>query len=388
MFSVNEFGVITLDTADIRAEFEEAYKNALGSNLNTDVGTPQGQMIVNDTQNLVYAQNQVVLVANAMNVLTATGKALDVAAQRWGYYRKQATSTVVIATITGTNGTVIPEGSLVSNGDNQFALSETVTIPVGGSISAQFVCTESGAIPCASNMMNTIVTVITGWSTVNNPQAGVMGYEEENDALFRARITANWFNIRARSILGAIVDNLAQIDGVISVIGRENMGDTSITIDDVSLSPHSIYIDILGGSGSEIAKVLSEQKTLGAATNGSTQVSYYDTEVNVNNTYNIARPVMSDIKVEVTYSPSYYTPADVENQIKEVLIAYVQENPFMIGKTISGNDLAKAFNDFKYANIMSVKVAFLNDVSYSDYISCKISECAVLEKANISCVEV
>jgi hypothetical protein len=75
-------------------------------------------------------------------------------------------------------------------------------------------------------------------------------------------------------------------------------------------------------------------------------------------------------------------------QIKDSIVAYVQENPFMINQTISGNGLAQAFKDFKYADILSVKVAFLADLSYSDYISCKISECAVLDNANITFVEV
>lgn len=388
MFSVNEFGVITIDTADIKAEFEEAYKNALGGDLNTDVGTPQGQMIVNDTQSLVYAQNQVVLVANAMSVLTATGKALDVAAQWWGYYRKQASATVVIATITGTQGTVIPEGALVSNGSNEFALLNGITIPAGGSISAQFACTEKGAIPCASNTLTTIVTTISGWSTVNNGQAGIIGYDEENDALFRSRITANWLNIRARSILGAIVDNIAQLDGVVSVLGRENPTSSSVTIDSITLAPYSIYLNILGGTGSEIAKILAEQKTLGAATNGSTTITYADALVGQNYSYNIDRPTMQSIKVEINYSKNYYTPADVEEQIKNTLSAYIEENPFMIGQVISGNELAQAFINFKYANILSVKVAFLADLSYSDYIDCKISECAVLASSDISCVEV
>ena len=97
---------------------------------------------------------------------------------------------------------------------------------------------------------------------------------------------------------------------------------------------------------------------------------------------------MQDIKVQVSYSANYYTPADIEDQIKDAIVAYVQENPFMINQTISGNGLAQAFKDFKYADILSVKVAFLAYLSYSDYINCMISECAVLDSANITCVEV
>ena len=48
-FNVTPNGVITVDTVDIKSEFEEAYKGALGADLDLASSTPQGQMIINDT---------------------------------------------------------------------------------------------------------------------------------------------------------------------------------------------------------------------------------------------------------------------------------------------------------------------------------------------------
>ena len=116
LFSVTNQGVITVDTSEIKSDFEEAYKGALGANINLESSTFQGQMITNDTATLTKAMNEVVNIANSFSVYTATGQALDVAAAFFGYYRKQGVGTVVTATLSGTANTVIEEGDLASDG--------------------------------------------------------------------------------------------------------------------------------------------------------------------------------------------------------------------------------------------------------------------------------
>lgn len=70
------------------------------------------------------------------------------AAAFFGYYRKQGVGTVVTATLSGTANTVIEEGALATDGTYQYALLDTVTIGEGGTVEAEFQCTETGAIPC------------------------------------------------------------------------------------------------------------------------------------------------------------------------------------------------------------------------------------------------
>ena len=49
LFYVTNQGVITVDTSEIKSDFAEAYKGALGANINLESSTFQGQMITNDT---------------------------------------------------------------------------------------------------------------------------------------------------------------------------------------------------------------------------------------------------------------------------------------------------------------------------------------------------
>lgn len=357
-FSVTPNGVITVDTMDVLAQYQEAYKAALGSDLNLDASTPQGQLITNDVNNHTVLQAEIVNAINNYSVFYATGRALDVAGSRYGYYRKSGVATVVVATISGAQGTIIPSGSLATDGENQYALLNTTIIPANGTTTAQFQCTTVGTIYCPAGTLTEIVTAVTGWDTVNNINDGVAGYADETDSTFRQRIVANMLQKRGRSTLGALVDNIAALPNVISVIGRENPTDNTITIDSVSLEPHSVYVCILGGDATSIAKVMAQQKTMGAATVGNTTVTYMDDTINYAYQYNIERPADVSLYVKVQYKNNLHSPLEstVAAQIKAVLQEYVAAHPFQIGQTIAGPELAAAFADFTMADVIAISV--------------------------------
>lgn len=389
LFSVDSTGVITVDSSGIKESFVSAYQNALGANINTEAGTFQGQMILNDTAMLAYAQNQCALIANSYSVLTAKGTALDVVANFWGYYRKQGVATVVNCTLTGTDGTVIPADSLVGDGTYEYRLLDDVTIGSNGKATGQFQCTVSGAISVVSGGITEVITEISGWDTVTNNNAGITGYDTESDNAFRARITANWFNIRARGALGAIWDNMGALENVASVLVRENPSNADMVIDDFTLPEHSVFVCVAGGDSTDIARCMYNQKTIGANTSGNTRVTYYDSTTGLTNRYWIERAEEVNLSVEVNYSSSYYTTADVEEQIKTAIMGWYKENPFVIGQTISGGMIAQAFEGFVYADILSIKVNIADSSEeYMDYLKTTIGQIAVLEESNITCSEV
>lgn len=386
-FSVTNQGVITVDTSSIREDFVEAYKTALGANLNTDASTFQGQMIINDTATLTTAMNEVVNIANNFSPYTATGEALDVIATIFGYYRKQGVATTVYLNLTGTSGTVIPAGSLVSDGTHEYASQDEITL-VDSAGAGWFQCTEAGAVRCPIATVTSIVTTISGWDTVTNNTAGVTGYATETDNEFRQRITSNWLNVRARSVLGAIIDNVASLDNVISVCGRENPTSNTVSIDGQLLTEHSIYLCVLGGDESEIAKVIANQKTLGAGTNGDTTIGYYDSVVGYNYQYSIQRPTARNLAIQIVYEPNAYTSADVQTQMSSLIMEWLSNNPLKIGQTISGNVLAQALDGFNQVNLLSVKVKVQGDANWTDYITNTIAQVATLDASNISFSEV
>ena len=382
LFKINSNGIITVDFSNIKSKMEQVYKEALGSDLNVEPSSVAGQMIANDTAIINEIQTDLVALINSFDVYTAEGGALDNAGANYGYYRKQGMATVVIATITGSAGTVIPAGSLASDGTNQYTLLDNITIPSTGSIEAEFQCLTNGPIPCVAGSLNQIVSVISGWDSVNNIMDGIVGYDVESDNIFRSRITANWLNIRGKSLLGAIIDNIAQLPNVMSVIGRENPYGSAKVIDGLTLAPHSIWLTVLGGNSVDIAKTLGERKTIGAYTNGNTKINYFDENVNYNYIYKIQRPDAVNIEIQVNYEANNYTPLDIDEQIKNLIINYINNNPFMIGQTITGAELAKSLNGFNQINLLSIKVKSTGD-NYQDYVNTSLAEIAVLTKENI-----
>lgn len=388
LFTVTPQGVITVDTSAIQGAFEDAYKSALGADLNTDAGTPQGNLILNDTAILTAAQGQVVDIANSMSPYYATGATLDTVGSFFGYYRKGGVGTVVVARLGGISGTVIPAGSLVSDGTYEYATLDGITIPASGTARVEVQNTTVGAIPCPAETLTQIVKPIAGWDTVINETDGTQGYAGESDNEFRARMTQNWLNARARTILGAIWDNIAALPGVVSVWCDENPNNTEKQVDDITMSPHSIYVAVLGGDGAAIAKVLSQQKTLGAATNGNTTVSYIDNDIHYQYSFLIQRPTPVSISVQVEYANNAFTTPDIATTITELLAAYVVANPFKIGQTVSGAALSQAFNGFNQIDLLAVKVRAGTDGDWQDYLDTTISQIAVLATDNISVSQV
>lgn len=388
LFTVNELGVISVDATVIREDVELAYKKALGDNLDVESGTPQGQLIDYDMKSSILMQENLLKIANSFSPFYAKDDELDRCAAIFGYKRKLNQPTVVVCTLTGASGTVIPAGSLVSDGTYLFQLLDNITIPSTGSINAQFACTTKGAIQVLPQTVTTIVTVITGWDSVTNNYQGSTGYATETDNELKQRMTANWLNIRAIGLLGAIIDNVAQLDGVLSVVGREN--DKSITrvVDGVSMDRNSIYLCVLGGNGNDIAECIGRVKTLGAATIGDTVIDYYDQNAENTFYYKIRRPDVINLGVQVNYKNNLYTPADINEKIKEQLLSYVSENGFKIGQTISGNMLAQAFDNFPYINLLSVKVNVSGQSTFEDYITTTIQQVASLSSGNITVNEV
>lgn len=387
LFTVTSQGVITVDTSSVRADFAAAYTAALGADLNTDVSTPTGQLITNDTTAITTAMQECVNMANENNVYFATGQALDVAAAFYGYYRKQGVPTTVVATVTGSSGVSIPAGSIVSDGENQYRTLSRVTIPSTGSASVECQCTVTGPIACPAGSLTKIVTTISGWDGVTNQYDGITGYATESDNTFRDRVTANFLNKRARAIMGAIIDNVAALNDVISVVGGENPFNVTQTVDGIEMPPHSIYLTVLGGNESEIAQVMAAQKTMGAETIGNTEVGYTDPDINYKYTYKIYRPAPVRVYAQIQYNANVYTPANVSEQIKQLVSDYVANNPFRVGQTVSGNTLATALDGYNKIDLLAIKVS-ANGTDWADYIATTKTQVAILSAGDISTTEI
>lgn len=326
-------GLTAPDTAEIRnmvaADWVNAFNTGDGSpQLDTEAVTPAGQCIDAETAYLAQVANNQLFLANMFNPLTSEGIWQDAIGYIYYLQRKTAQPTTATCVVTGLAGTQIPRGAIIQNAEGvQYECAETATIGSDGTASAVFQCVQSGAIDCAANSLTQIVTVIPGWDGVNNPASGVTGRNEESQVDFEARRYASVMK-NARGSAAAVESSIAALPDVVACRVLENDTIESATKFGVTIPAHSIAICVYGGTGAEIAETIFLKKSGGTPTIGETTVSYTAVAFhNTEYTYNIIRPVETDVSLVVTIADDPSLPSNLEQIVKEAVISdFLGEN--------------------------------------------------------------
>ena len=260
---------------------------------------------------------------------------------------KPETKTIVLITVSGISGTVVKKGSIIqdSAGNNQWTINHDITISGAGSSVGRATCTEFGAITASSLEINTIVTPITGWTSVTNNETlpEDIGKPQETDIQLRAR--------QVDSTLGpgsgqssAIYANVMNIPEVSYC--RVLINDTDST-DSRGITPRSIGLLVRGGDETVIA-----EKAIARAGGGVSftfglpntfTVSLTDNQ-GLPYTVNIARPVAIPVFIDVQLTiidrdtfPAETYITDIQNAIME----YAKNGADAIG-------VSSGFNDFGF----------------------------------------
>jgi hypothetical protein len=358
---------ITVDsTAAVRQEIAGNWQEVFSdenATLNTDPESPAGQIIDSEAVAVSAKDSELAFIMNQFNPKVASGIFQEALAAIYFLSRKTAQSTVVECTLTGLQGTVIPAGSIIQN-DDGYKLESlgAVTIPASGTITTEFATVDTGAIPIGAGTCNKIVTVIAGWDTVSNTNAGVLGQvvESRGELENRRRLSVSQNSHGSRL---ALQGALYAIDGVIDCLVLENRTNATVTTQGVSLISHSVGICIYGGSDNDIAETIYSKLDAGCGTNGSTTVTYTSSD-GVPNNYQIIRPTPTNIYVEVTINLNASTPATIEDDIKTAIV-----NDFNGNDTNSGN-LRRGCGQIIYAS--SFSVALIKTAGVTDLVSVEI----------------
>ena len=175
---------------DIRSQIAANFVAVFGNELNTDSNSTTGELI--DLISNSFLQLYQLLQAVDLNgyVQQAQGQSLDNLLALINVFRPQGTQTVIPnVTLTGTPGTLIPAGSQAATASgNIFYSANDATIGVGGTALVNFIAQSVGSIIVESNQLNTIITVIPGWSAVVNGSAGIPGLNAVPDSTLRANL--------------------------------------------------------------------------------------------------------------------------------------------------------------------------------------------------------
>lgn len=303
----------------IATEWQNAFKEKDRPLLNTDPETPQGQIIDSQVATVNQKDSEVLYLAQQFDPRTAEGRFQDALAEIYFIKRKSAINSYAICTLNGRAGTQISAGALIESviDGTQWSLDQDVTIPAEETITAQFTCLTEGAISASAGTLTKIVTTVTGWDAVINATATVGSLEESQSAFERRRRESVALN--ARSTVNAVYANVAQCDGVIAVYAVDNKKNIAETIDSYTLTPHSIFVSVIGGENADIAKAIYDNLSAGCDYNGNTEVDITNEFSGAVETVKFYRPAQFDIYVKVQIQNNASLPDDYENIIKQAV---------------------------------------------------------------------
>lgn len=332
----------------IASEWQEAFKEKDRPLLNTDPETPQGQIIDSQVATVNQKDSEVLYLAQQFDPRTAEGRFQDALAEIYFIKRKSAINSYAICTLNGRAGTQISAGALIESeiDGTQWSLDQNVTIPANETITAKFTCLTDGAISASSGTITKIVTTVTGWDTVTNATA-IVGSLEESQSAFEQR-RKDSVSLNARSTVNAVYANVAQCDGVIAVYAVDNKKNISETIDNYTLTPHSIFVSVIGGENEDIAKAIYNNLSAGCDYNGNTNVDITNEYSGAVETVKFYRPDAFNIYVKVQIQNSASLQNDYENIIKQA----VYNNFYGLDSTKINNEplLRLKMNDDLYSS--------------------------------------
>ncbi|VDY34646.1 Uncharacterized homolog of phage Mu protein gp47 [Morganella morganii] len=270
---ITSSGVIIPDTAEQRTAVENEFKAVFGQDLDISPETPQGVLITMETENRDAIVRNNAELANQINPDLAGGVFLDAIWALMGGERRDATRSILTQVqFGGVPGTIIPKGAQAETlaGDTFFT-TKSLIIGKNGTVSGDMRAVETGPVECPAGQMMTVASSVLGWETVTNPTGAVTGRIAESDLQSRRRRKLTLAK-NTVSVGEAMTSALYELEGVRSLVYRENYTNTPMAADGITLVPHSVYVCVEGGESQEIAAALLRTKTIGAAYNGSEEV--------------------------------------------------------------------------------------------------------------------
>ncbi len=328
MAIINDTGIASTQLTTYKTLLENSFKAALGADLDVDAQTPQGQLIGIIALALSNMDDAVVSLFQQLDIYNASGNQLDSYGALFEIARTLASSSTVIAEVTGVPAATIPVGSRAktTNGDI-FESTGVINLDGSGDGSGEFQSIETGQIQIDANTLTQIIDVIAGWETISNSTAGTVGELKQTDIEYRSDYFSE-LNKNAVATIDAIQSNVAAVDKVDSVVVHDNDTSSNVTIQNVTLLPHSIAVIVEGGVAQEIGQAISDSKTVGANTAGNNLGLQIAVVVDTNGGL-IAKTVyyypVVFVTVDIKMSISQYAAEpDTVDQIKTAIIAYFE----------------------------------------------------------------
>lgn len=319
---------------DILQSLQASFKIIYGQDVYLGADTQDGQLLAIFAQAISDSNSAAIATYLAFSPATAQGAGLSSVVKINGIAREVASNSSVALLIGGTVGTVITNGVAGDANGNSWNLPASVTIPSGGAITVTATCAQPGSIQAVPASITVINTPVLGWATVFNVAAASPGAPIESDAQLRIRQGVS-VGLPALTVLAATLAAVKAVPGVTEAVIYEN--DTNITDTD-GLPPHSIAVVVSGGDAFAIATAISQKKTPGCYTYGTTSENIID-GAGVTHLIRFFIPTNVSISVTVTIKGLVGYVAATGVAIKQAIADYIN-NTLGIGADV---DIARLY---------------------------------------------
>lgn len=363
-------------------------------------------------------------VALAWNPQTAVGVSLDLLGQLTQTVRKTATFSTVNLTLYGAAGTIVNSGVVQDVNSQLWNLPTQVLIGPNGIGTAFATAQQAGNVTANKNSVNQIITPTAGWSSVTNLDVATPGVPMEPDSAFRARIKISQSKPSLTLLAGTEAAILA-VNGVTRAQVWENQYGwtasngicstngtntvqllTGYTLDNSDINqqmvisgltyvitavsgstvtlnapaastntrapyyvggpkalgpPHSITSVVEGGTDTDVAQAIYDNKNPGVLTNGTTTISVTDAlngGIGLNISFYRLQPVSVFIAITVQRLAGYTsaTSAAIQQHIVDYLNSLGIGQPVIQSEIYGAALLARPDPDNPLFSIISVQM--------------------------------
>ena len=303
----------------ILADMQSRARANFGETINTNTNKPFGKLLDIYAWALSEIWEEAEETYNCIAIDTASGVALDRIVKYKGLRRKtETTATSDDIRINGVSGTAIPIGFIVGKDDGTtYTNTESGEIPAEGFVVLPFVCNYSGSRGNAdAETITTIITPITGITSVINTRQIVNGQDYETDSILRQRYIET---VGGLSTVDSIRAAVANVEGVVSVLVIEN---PLTTEDSYGNPPKSFQVFVYGGTDEDVAQAILESKAGGIQAFGTTIVEAIDAS-GFPHDIGFTRVDTVMIEVQITVTRNQFWPYNGVELIKEKILEYI-----------------------------------------------------------------
>lgn len=374
---------------DIIAEIQQRFKDEFGDNIDLSDASPEGQIIAifAERESLVWELSQDVY--NSQYPITSEGNQLDNVVSLTGTVRRGPQfSSINSGVARGTNGTIIPAGTIISvvgNTTARFITQENATINIVDgltfkSANIELLAETAGPLVANAGTLTVIETPVGGMDSFINELDAEIGSETETDAELKARRDQE-LQIAGAATIEAILSELRARELVEAVIVFQN--NTSI-IDPDGRPPHSLDIVVLGDDEDDLAEAIFLVVGGGIETIGDITKIVNDSQ-GFGQTVRFSRPNEIGIWLEADITKGALYPVDGDDQVEQAFLDF--GSTLTVGQDIiifGSNSLICAVNDIPGILDIDIRIGKINPPTLNDNVVIAPREIAKFDSSRIT----